>query len=301
MPPVAAQLDTDVRRSPLGRMRAIIFTVALLAACSSARLEPSAAPATAAPVIAAERAFAARAGEIGWIPAFREYTAPDGQTLGAGGYENAPQSLAETPDDGNRNLFWWPAFAGVSRSGDIGFTTGPASFDAARTPRIYYFTIWRRQPNGTWRWIYDGGPGPVVDPASVEPGAEPAELPIATRGVGAAASAQVNALEASATNAGELARYIAEDAYVHRTRLPRVSGLDAAAAMVTPSADVAYTRLRTEASAAGDLVFTLGTAQWTQDGATRNGYYARVWQYRTQGWVIVYDHLIIPRAPAPPQ
>ncbi|MBK8544401.1 MAG: hypothetical protein IPL62_13170 [Caulobacteraceae bacterium] len=46
-----------------------------------------------------------------------------------------PAELASTPDDGNRNLFWWPVFAGISRDGDFGFTTGAVSFDEARTRR----------------------------------------------------------------------------------------------------------------------------------------------------------------------
>ena len=127
----------------------LFFAVLLASACAT----PREAAVTPDAIIAAERAFAARAGEINWVPAFREYVAPDGQTIGEHGYESAPQSLAETPDDGNHNLFWWPAFAGIARSGDIGFTTGPASFDEARTPRIYYFTIWRRQADGSWKWI----------------------------------------------------------------------------------------------------------------------------------------------------
>jgi ketosteroid isomerase-like protein len=273
-----------------------LAVVLLLGACASPAQSVGVTP---APVIAAERAFAARAGEIGWIPAFREFTAPDGQILGSAGFENAPQSLAQTPDDGNRALFWWPAFAGISRSGDIGFTAGPASFDEARTPRIYYFTIWRRQPDGAWKWIYDGGPGGVSDPASSEPGAEPIALPIAIAGAGSAAAAiaQVVALEARAANAGGLAHFLAADAHVYRSRRARAIGSASADAIVWPSADTSYHVARAEASEAGDMAFTLGQAVWNEDGAARQGTFARVWQIRAEGWRIVYDQLVIPRAP----
>jgi ketosteroid isomerase-like protein len=274
-------------------MRTIILSgaLALLAACASAPAETTIIP---APVIAAERAFAARGAEIGWVAAFREYTAPDGMV---GNFENAPQSLAAAPDDGARNLFWWPAYAGIARSGDLGFTTGPFSVDEARTPRGQYFTVWRRQPDGTWKWIWDGGPGPRADPLNHGIGVSRLPtLPIATRGVGATRAAeQVSALEAGAT-AGSLSDHVARDAQVYRTGL--ATAFDPREAMEFPNTQVAFASRRVEASAAGDLVFTLGEARWTRDGQDREGQYARIWQYRADGWRIVYDQLTAPPPPA---
>jgi ketosteroid isomerase-like protein len=262
----------------------VIAALALVSACASAPAEPAV---TAVPVIAAERAFAARGAEIGWVAAFREYAAPDGMV---GNFENAPQSLAQTPDDGARNLFWWPAYAGIARSGDLGFTTGPFSVDEARTPRGQYFTVWRRQPDGSWKWIWDGGPGPRTDPLNRGINAvDLPTLPLAARGVGLArAEEQVGALETDAT-AGRLARRLAGDAQVYRSGL--ATPTSAAEAMVFPNAEVAYTAGRVEASEAGDLVFTLGEARWTLDGQERQGQFARIWQYRPDGWRIVYDQL----------
>ena len=53
-------------------------------------------------------------------------------------------------------LVWWPLWAGISRSGDLGFTTGPYTSDGK--PGGYYFTVWATQPDGSWKWLYDGGP-----------------------------------------------------------------------------------------------------------------------------------------------
>ncbi len=278
----------------------------LLAGCANAdTLEPSPAASPAA-VVAAERAFAARAGEVGWIPAFREFTAPDGMMVGPNGLTSSTETLAALADDGERNLYWAPLYAGVSRSGDLGFTTGPASFDAERTPRIQYFTIWRQQPDGSWKWIYDGGPGPVTEPGPyLAAGQEPAALPIAAAGTGSAetAVAQVSAIERAAPNAAALVGRLAPDAHVYRTGRPRAYGGEAAATtMALPNASVAYNLERAEASSAGDLVVTLGDAAWTrEDGSARQGVFARVWQYRNGGWVIVYDQLVgRPPPPAPP-
>lgn len=67
--------------------------------------------------------------------------------------------------------------------------------------------------------------------------------------------------------------------------------------MVFPNGEVAYTTRRVEASEAGDLVFTLGEARWTRDGQVREGQFARIWQYRPEGWRIVYDQLTAPPPP----
>lgn len=253
-------------------------------------------------MIAAERAFAARAGEIAWIPAFREFVAPDGQLGNPTGYANAPQQLAESQDDGNRSLFWWPAFAGVARSGDLGFTTGPVSFDEARTPRGHYFTVWRKQPDGSWKWIYDGGVGPIVNPTLIEPNAAAVpSLAVAANGAGSAAQAiaEISSWEGELTGAASVRERMAADARVVRSRMALASGAEASAALATPAEQVRYEVLRTEASAAGDLVMVLGMAHWSADGAEHSGPYARMWQNQPNGWRVVYDQMILPR-PAPP-
>lgn len=274
-------------------MRALILAF-VLAACATA---PAAVPADAAAVVAAERAFAARAGEIGWVQAFREYTAQDGQ-IARDRIVSAPESLADAPD-GGRLLYWEPAYAGIARSGDLGFSTGPYSFEETRIPRGQYFTVWRRQPDGSWRWIWDGGLGPVAEPGPMRPAdyAVPS-LPVAESGVGAArARAEVEALERALTGAS-LASHLAPDAHVYRFRQPRAYGGEAsAAAALHPSAEIAYDMQRLEVSEAGDLAFTLGETRWQEAGQAREGFFARIWQYRgAKGWRVVYDQM----APKPP-
>lgn len=260
-----------------------LFLAFLLAACASA---PQAPRADVGEVITAERAFAARAAEVGWIPAFREY-ATDDASMGQPGYPNAQATLAAVPDDGNRDLQWWPAFAGVSRSGDFGFTTGPVSFDAARTPRGHYFTVWRKQADGGWRWIYDGGVGPIADANLIaQNAAHVPSLEVAVAGADSPADAisAVRALE----EGGRLGDFVAAEAQTFRSRQARLLGADAALAIGEPSD---FRIIRMEAANGGDMVMVLGEA-----GA---GLFARVWQLRAEGWRIVYDQRTTPRPPPP--
>jgi ketosteroid isomerase-like protein len=59
-------------------------------------------------------------------------------------------------------LEWAPVGANIAASGDLGCTVGEA---AVTTLRAYskYLTIWKRQPDGAWKFVADGGnarPGP---------------------------------------------------------------------------------------------------------------------------------------------
>ena len=60
-------------------------------------------------------------------------------------------------------LKWDPEIGTASRSGDFGFTVGSAGarvVDPSAPPQNpatagHYFTIWRRDANGRWRWVID--------------------------------------------------------------------------------------------------------------------------------------------------
>jgi len=57
-------------------------------------------------------------------------------------------------------LTWQPQKAEVSESCDLGYTYGDYElYDFARNEIRYgnYFTVWRKEKDGTWRWVLDGG------------------------------------------------------------------------------------------------------------------------------------------------
>jgi ketosteroid isomerase-like protein len=274
-------------------MRHAFLAAALAAACTTTSL-PLAPTPSADPIVAAERAFAADAAERGWVAAFRASVAADGIVLRPD-IVSAPAVFAGLEDDGDRGLQWWPAFAGVARSGDFGFTTGPAVWGGGTQVRGHYFTIWRRQADGTWKWIFDGG----VDVEDANPIGREAIVPtlaVAVRGAGSAeaAMAQVAEVERLIQAPADLAAHLAQDARVNRFGAAPAIGRDAALVVIGEPAQIAYAPLRAEASTAGDLVFTLGEARWTADGVEYRGHYARLWQLRAEGWRIVFDE-ILPR------
>ncbi|MGE0830964.1 MAG: nuclear transport factor 2 family protein [Hyphomonadaceae bacterium] len=276
-------------------MRTILASLLSLVICGCAGvLPPLNPPPPEHPVVAAERAFATYASQSGWIPAFRAYAAPDGIVIADGAIASAPQRFAALPDDGDRSLSWRPALAALSQSGDLGFTTGPYFSGGEPQARGHYFTVWRLQPNGEWKWVFDGGVG-VRDENPIAAGAAPLLLPTSERGVGSEARAvlEVSNLEREFATGFDIQRWLADEARVNRAGMAQhVGRTNAGWEFAPPAFDIAYTPLRAYGSAAGDMVFTLGGAEWTHDGARRTGHYARIWQYRGDGWRIVFDQLL---------
>ncbi len=79
-------------------------------------------------------------------------------------------------------LAWEPCVVEVEASGRIGFTRGlywyeqapssasPDADDAgAEVAQGTFFTVWERQPDGTWKVILDTGTPPTPGPAIVDP------------------------------------------------------------------------------------------------------------------------------------
>jgi ketosteroid isomerase-like protein len=272
-------------------MRAFVLVLAL-SACASA---PIAELPSAAPVIAAERAFAADAAQRGWAAAFRSYAAADAVTLSPDPV-NAQENLAQFQGDGETSLDWRPAYAGIARSGDFGFTTGPFQIRGRDGIVGHYFTVWLKQANGEWKWIFDAGtdvrdPGPAVAIDAKIP-----TLPVSSRGASSseAAIAEVAALEASHTRPASLAELLSDDARVNRPFEAAGVGRVAAERLMAAEGGSQFSPLRREASAGGDMVFSMGEVRDRHEDAERLRYYARIWQRRREGWRIVFDE-IVPR------
>jgi len=104
--------------------------------------------------------FSARSVANGGAPAFASFVADDGASIGGAGPiecgREAVRARFATVKAGD--LAWTPAIADVAASGDLGFTVGvAASRHGAQTFYSKYLTIWRRQPDGAWRFVADGG------------------------------------------------------------------------------------------------------------------------------------------------
>jgi hypothetical protein len=123
--------------------------------------------AAAAPtVIDAERAFAQMAQEKGQWTAFRAYAAPDA-VMFTPQPVNAQEFLRDKKDP-PKAIRWQPTHAWVSCDGTLAVDTG--NWQSADGKAVGYFTtVWQRQTDGSWKWIYDGGDGLVQARPQSEP------------------------------------------------------------------------------------------------------------------------------------
>ncbi|MEO7455772.1 MAG: DUF4440 domain-containing protein [Gemmatimonadaceae bacterium] len=115
---------------------------------------------------AADEDFSRAATKFGTGAAFGRYAAADGQIFsGPGEFITGPVAIAESFESGTTKgtLVWHPVEGEMSGSGDLGFTVGNAVFtgvreDGAALVRYSkYLTVWKRQRDGSWRYVVDGG------------------------------------------------------------------------------------------------------------------------------------------------
>ena len=273
-----------------------------------------------APVVAAERAFAADARVMGIAGSFNKWSVPEAIVIGGGQAQRIGEAYPDGPKPADEPLLeWWPNFAGVARSGDLGFTTGGVAFNGRRTG--HYFTIWKRQPDGSWKWVYDGGsgasaadvPGPDTEPVIlpmgpellevVDAGQAPSTVPASDRAMAEVRTAEAALAEAAAIDqtAAHLA-VLADNGRLYVAPRPPAIGRDAFAEALSGWPDT-FRFGPTEgggASGYGDLVWTYGPATWLHDGLSRAGHYVRLWQRQEAGWKIVLAQLIPAPPPSPP-
>jgi ketosteroid isomerase-like protein len=278
----------------------------LLAAVLGASLAKGAPPADVGPVVEAERAFADAARVEGANAAFLRYSAPNGLVFQPGP-TNAKAALAARPIPPIK-LDWWPVYAGIAASRDLGFTTGPYVVgEGGKQHHGWYFTIWMRQADGSWRWVLDHGP-PTREAAAYGRDAPVTALPPGRpsgnrHGFGSLRAAEAHlgaALAADARTA--LPRFLAADGRLMRVGPQPAVGAAAWAPILAAGPDRMETApLGGAVSDAGDLAYTYGTARWLKNGTEATAHYVRIWQRREGGWKLIVDNLIaIPPAPPAP-
>lgn len=274
-----------------------MLKTALIAALLVTAAPVMAAEPSAAQIEAAERAFAADGLALGVRDSFLKHMADDAIVFRPGPV-NAKALYEKRPSSKALRLEWWPQKVVIARSGDLGLSIGPAVINGQRGG--YYATIWRKQPDGQWKWIYDGGA--EADAASAPDASTPAiQGPTATKGskspaqaLAAVQSAEAGLAKAAIDDAPKAYRAVlATDAWL--TGPNGTEGLkpsDLSARIGQRPARMAMKMDDGGASAAGDFVWTYGTAGWVGHSDTPiDTHYMHVWQRRAEGWRLIFETL----------
>jgi ketosteroid isomerase-like protein len=303
----------------LGHRRAWCATAStalcILLACAPASIAAAHAPdaeeAALGSLVDAELAFARMGAERGVREAFLANFADDGIA-----FEPAPVRLRETwqarpapADPLALKLAWKPAQAGISRSLDMGYTTGPftlsLSTSAQPAPRHgVFFTVWQRAPGRPWKVLLDAG---ITTPAAIDF----AQLGAAPRprfaGHASPSRERIRLIDAESRAIGsdegitpkDYARRLADDVRLHRDGAPPIaSRAFVASAIARAMSHTSWTPADARVSAAGDMAFTYGRYRQTDhDQGVVDGYYAHLWLRDAAGaWQLAYD-IALPATP----
>ncbi|MFL6529008.1 MAG: DUF4440 domain-containing protein [Chthoniobacterales bacterium] len=272
----------------------------LLAAAAVAQdNDPAAAART---IVENEGKFYQLGQEQGTKAAFLQFLADDSIVFHPGP-TNGKQEWSKRPDKGI-SIKWHPVFAAMSRSADLGFTTGPAEWRKEKEdekPFGYgqFISIWKKQKDGSWKVALDVG--------SEVPGAakaEEAEVEYALSEAPAASADKTAANRLLRNAEGKFANVARTDSTaailgsasntirVQREGVYPAVGRDAAGLMLSVTrGELTNERLGGGMSEAGDLAYSYGKYTLKRPEKTERGHYLRIWRVEKDGtWKIALDY-----------
>jgi ketosteroid isomerase-like protein len=116
-----------------------------------------------AELLSADTSFCARAAKDGVLRAFLGVATADTILLSQAGKGFAAVTSGYKDMPSTATLTWKPTQAAASRSGDLGYTWGRYEYrdhsadGKAVVETGNYVTIWKRQSDGSWKVVLDGG------------------------------------------------------------------------------------------------------------------------------------------------
>jgi ketosteroid isomerase-like protein len=117
-------------------------------------------------IIETELAFAQMAQKEGISKAFLTYAAEDAVLMRNNSLIIGMESIRESFNNqktelGSVSLTWKPDFVDVASSGDLGYTYGKYVYTVIdstgneKTDTGIFHTVWKRQPDGKWKFVWD--------------------------------------------------------------------------------------------------------------------------------------------------
>jgi ketosteroid isomerase-like protein len=279
-----------------------------------------------AALVEAERAFSRLSQREGLRAAFLAYLAEDAVLFRPGPVPGR-EFIAARPSP-PVELTWWPVYAEVAASGDLGYTTGPyvlretGQGPGGETQTGYYVTVWRRQADGAWKVVADLGA--TTPPPAGSDAAAGGEVGHGRIGAGAqAGKKQAELAEAAqhallaadrgfggdATAHGARAAYmavIADEARFYRDGAPPAVGREAIGRLLASHPQRASSWEPTVAvvASSSDLGYTYGKTAVMEPGRPgrirQPGLYFRIWERKGDGPFKIVVDLVKALPPSPP-
>ena len=263
--------------------RNVVFALSLLSFAFASR--SIAADTEPTSVVEAEYAFAQSAKPLGVRGAFLKWLAPDSIIC-----DPAPVNGVEATAAGQPNadtLEWYPAQSHTAGSGDMGYTTGPWTYrtaDGKSEAHGTFLSVWRKQPDKTWRVVLDCGVGhakPAAAPTALKssPTSPSSAIVQAFSWRDPIGSAEARFTAAASANSKEaLKSFGAADVRVMARGVPVAVGIQAGQALLdTQKLGTVWGHVFAAQSADGTLGYTWGYIGDAQAEAPTAAY-VNIWQ-----------------------
>jgi ketosteroid isomerase-like protein len=275
----------------------MLLPLTFLLASAVAQTAPAPTPA-AGSLIAAEYAFSDQSAKDGIRAAFMGAFHKDGLVF----IPRPVNGLAYygTQLEMGASLQWFPTRVETSAGGDLGYSTGPYTFRAAKDAPVgaygWFVSIWERDGDTPWKVRLDIGVS-TPDPGELPP---PAPLPRSTAALPAAPTVRPSAspeLIALDRTFSEEATKNIQNAYKGRVdatvRLYRkgrfpLEGAGSLQRYLDPWA-VDFQPAESVISGSGDLGYTRGTLTRKDPAGTETSNYVHVWKKAAGAWKLAAE------------
>ncbi len=248
-------------------------------------------------LIAAEKAYGKLAGEKGFRDASIAVFADDA-VIFAPSAVNGKKFWRDAKE--NPVITWRPIFASISRSGELGYTTGPSEYSRSHEAQNpdgfgHFVTIWRKDARGMWKVAIDVGldhPQPQEAETEIR-----TELPTSPVLHPESASADLDKTQASFAESlkddegDAIIDNASDDIRVYRRgQLPAVGKAAAKKMLGKEDAKTSRAPLGAGTSNPIDLAYEYGEYASERDDVSQRGIYLTIWRLESDGaWKIALD------------
>src|SRR5215469_12411855 len=236
-------------------------------------------------LVQAEKNFASYSVINGTKNAFLKFLDSTGIVFSEGNALNGIELWGKRQKTGGI-LNWHPHYAGISSSGDLGFTTGPWTYQQTIHDTVIaagiYTTVWHKNKNGEWKFLVDLGVNnnPVVNDTSLS--IFESSVDTQKGSLASLLESENNFIELSKEPSEAYKKYSSATAVLNRNDvLPQEAGKK------TLPKSIKYAVLGSGLASSGDLGYVYGTT--IINDKTDN--YLRIWRRENGEWRIAVEVL----------